>query len=455
MTDTPAPARPSLNKVAVPIVGEFLLGISVAMAGLYLASHTSDAAAGAFGLAQQVQESLAVLFRILAIGLGVMLTQYLGGQRHHDARQTAYAALGASTWVGLLAALWLLVGGPLTLDALNAPAAVRPIAMTYMMLLAPAMVLEVYNLSMASVLRAHLFARESLMVMLVMHGCHLAGAWLLMRGVGDWTGWGLNGYAAAWFFSRLMGLVLHLRLWRLRMGLRPTLAHAWRVPVRGLLPVLRIGLPGAALEFFYRMAFMVSLAATARWGVEALATHSYILQILKYVLLISMSVGWACEIMVGRLVGAGQLALADAIVRKGVRNGLLASGSLALLAAAGAPWLMQLFTRDPSIVVMATTLLWLSVALELGRVFNLVVIGALRAAGDVHFPVLASSASLLLILGAGSYWMGRQWGLVGIWLAYVADECLRGGLMWWRWHRRGWLVHARQTLRQMRQKESA
>jgi hypothetical protein len=54
MTDTPAPVRPSLNKVAVPIVGEFLLGISVAMAGLYLASHTSDAAAGAFGLAQQL-----------------------------------------------------------------------------------------------------------------------------------------------------------------------------------------------------------------------------------------------------------------------------------------------------------------------------------------------------------------------------------------------------------------
>jgi Na+-driven multidrug efflux pump len=360
MTDTPAPVRPSLNKVAVPIVGEFLLGISVAMAGLYLASHTSDAAAGAFGLAQQVQESLAVLFRILAIGLGVVLTQYLGGQRHDDARQTAYAALGASTWIGLLAALWLLVGGQTTLDGLNAPEAVRPIAMTYMMLLAPAMVLEVYNLSMASVLRAHLFARESLFVMFLMHGCHLAGAWLLMRGIGDWPGWGLNGYAAAWFLSRLVGLALHLRFWRLRMGLRPTLAHGWRVPVRVMVPVLRIGLPGAALEFFYRMAFMVSLAATARLGVEALATHSYILQILKYVLLISMSVGWACEIMVGRLVGAGAFSQADALVRKGVRNGLLASGSLALLAAVFSPWLMRVFTRDPSIISMATTLLWLS-----------------------------------------------------------------------------------------------
>ena len=63
--------RPSLNRIAVPIVGEFLLGISVAMAGLFMASHTSDAAAGAFGLTQQVQESLAVIFRVLAIGLGV------------------------------------------------------------------------------------------------------------------------------------------------------------------------------------------------------------------------------------------------------------------------------------------------------------------------------------------------------------------------------------------------
>ena len=104
---------------------------------------------------------------------------------------------------------------------------------------------------------------------------------------------------------------------------------------------------------------------------------------------------------------------------------------------------MRAFTRDPSIVEMATHLLWLSVALELGRVFNLVVIGALRATGDANYPVYASMASLVFILGLGAYWGGRYGGLTGIWLIYIADECLRGLLMWWRWHRRGWLVHAR------------
>jgi Na+-driven multidrug efflux pump len=92
----------------------------------------------------------------------------------------------------------------------------------------------------------------------------------------------------------------------------------------------------------------------------------------------------------------------------------------------------------------------LSVALELGRVFNLIVIGALRATGDVNFPVLGSTASIVFILGLGSWCMSQRWGLNGIWLAYALDECCRGVLMWWRWHRRGWLAHAHQTVRTMR-----
>jgi Na+-driven multidrug efflux pump len=213
-----------------------------------------------------------------------------------------------------------------------------------------------------------------------------------------------------------------------------------------------VGVPGAAVELGYRLGFMVSIAATARLGVSALAAHAYTLQTLKFVLLISLSIGWAVEIMVGRLVGAGRLREADRMVKKGVRNGLLASGALAVLAALSAPWLMQVFTQDPAIIALCQTLLWLSVALELGRVFNLVVNGALRASGDVHYPMFASLGSLVLLLGAGSHWMGQWWGLPGIWLAYIADEATRGLLMWWRWRRGGWWRLARATVRGLRQR---
>lgn len=428
-----------------------MLGLLVAVAGLYLASHTSDAAAGSFGLTQIVLESLSVLFRVLSIGAGVVVGQALGSGRATEVQRSAFAVLGASTWVGGCVALFLLWGHAEILSWLNAPEEVLGQASLYMMCLAPAMVLEAHNLSMAAVLRAHLYARESLRIMVTMHSTHLILAWVLMQGLGDWSGWGLVGYAWAYLGSRVLGLWLHIRFWRLRLALHPHGGHWWRFSWTSIRPILRIGLPGAAVEWGYRLGFMVSVAATAKLGVAALAAHAYTLQILKLVLIGSLSIGWAMEIMVGRLVGAARIREADRMVRKALRNGLLISGSLALMAALASPWLMRVFTSDQSIIDSCQRLLWLSIVLELARVFNLVINGALRASGDAAFPVRASLVSWALILALGSTVMGTWLGLVGIWLAYVADELTRGALMWWRWASGGWHASARASVRALRQ----
>lgn len=447
---TRRPERARLNAIAVPLFGEFLVSMTVSMVGLWLASVTSSAAAGAFGLASQVLETVFVLFRLLAIGLGVVITQALGGGRHDTARRTAVAGLGAGTWIGLFAAACVLLGNQTMLRLLNAPAEVQALAGPFLVLLAPAVLLEAYNLSLAAILRAHLHARDSLRVMLAMHAAHLLLALLLMRGIGPWPGLGLPGYALAMLASRALGLVLHLLLWRHRLQLEARPRDWWQLRPRVLSQVMRIGVPGATVEMVYRLGFMVSLAATAKLGVAALATHSYTLQLLKYVVPVSMAIGWACEIMVGRLTGAGQLHAANALVRKGVRNGLLASGSLTLLTALAAPWLLRLFTSDAEIVHAAQVLLWLSLLLETGRVYNLVLGSALRAADDVLVPAGVSMASMALVMGAGSALLAPTLGLPGIWLAYILDEWLRGLLLLARWLRQGWVPHARRTQRRMR-----
>lgn len=442
--------RPRLNAIAGPILGEFLLGYTVAIIGLWLASHASDGAAGSLGLANQVLETLYVVFRVLAIGMGVVITQLLGGQQADGARTTALSGLAACTWAGLAVVAILLLANDLILDLLNAPDEILPLLSPYLQLLAPAALLDGYNLTMAAILRAHLHVRDSLHVMIVMHCSHLAMAVPLMLGVADWDGLGLYGFAVALLISRAIGLVLHLMLWRRRMKLVPTLRHWWMFQPRALTPVLRIGLPGATGELCYRAAFMISLASVARLGVGALATHSYVLQLLRYVFLISLAIGWACEIMVGRMIGAGHFREAHALVRKSVRNGLLTSGSVAVAAALAAPWLMRMFTKDPAVIHAAQTLLWIAVALETGRVFNLILPGALRATGDANYPAIAGIGSYILVLGLGSYVMGRAFGLVGIFVVYAADEWVRGLLMMARWHWQGWLPHARKAQRGVR-----
>jgi putative MATE family efflux protein len=446
------PQRPRITPIAGPILGEFLIGISVTMAALWMASQISDAAAGAFGMSQQVLESLFVLFRVLALGVGVTITQALGGRRAEAARRTALVGLGGCTWAGAVAALWLLFFSDWTLAVLNAPPSVAALAGQYMPLLAVAALLESYNLVMASILRAHLHARDTLFVMIVMHATHLALAFPLMvgLGIGNFDGLGLPGNAVALTLSRAIGLVLHLWLWRRRMNLVPGQHDWWRCPARALMPVLRIGVPGASLDIAYRIAFMMSLSAAAKLGVAALATQAYVLQTLRYVLLVSLAIGWACEIMVGHLVGSGEFRMAHQLVRKGLRNGMLASGAMALVAAASAPWLMRAFTRDPAVIHAAQTLLWISFALETGRVANIVVLGALRSTGDVIFPVSAAITSIVLVLGFGSVVLGQHMGLVGIWIAYAADEWIRSALMRWRWETHGWVAHAREIHQRLR-----
>ena len=439
-----------LNPIAGPILGEFLLGMTVAMVGLWLASHESDAEAAAFGLGQQLLEAFNVFLRVVAIGVGVVVTQALGGGLQEAVRRTSLASLAAGSWIGLGVLVLVALNPAGILRWLNAPADVLPLATPLLLALVLVMPLEAYNLAMAAVLRAHLRAKETLRVMLIMHATHLVLAVILMRGLGTWEGLGIIGFAPALFLSRVWGLVLHLRLWREELDIAPTPRDFWRAPSTVIAPLLRNGLPGAGMEMAYRIGFMVSLATTAKLGTVALATHSYTLQLLKYVLLISLSIGWAVEIMVGRLVGAGEFRQGDQLVKKALRNGWIASGGLALLAALLAPWLMRIFTRDPQVIELARTLLFLSILLETGRVLNLLLNGALRATGDARFPALVSAVVMLVVMGGGSPWMGQWLGLPGIWLIYALDEWVRGLALLIRWRWRGWLSHARSSQQSLR-----
>jgi putative MATE family efflux protein len=451
MHAAPSPPRPSLIGLTWPLLAELVLGLVVGLAGLWLASRMSDTASGAFALSNHVQAAFFLLFRIISMGVSVVISQNLGAGNRAGADETARASLGASTWLGLGAGLSVAVFATPMLGLLNAPADVMPLAGPYLQVLALALALDAFNASMGAVMRAHMHTRDTLLNMVAMHSLHLAICWPLMSGVGPLPALGLAGFAVAAALSRAFGVAFHLWLWRWRLQLVPHAHDWWRMRWNHLGPVLHIGLPGAAENVAYRLALLVTVALVARMGADALAVHSYTLQVMYFILVFGLAVGFASEILVGHLVGAGRLHEAHRLVRKSVRWGLLVSTGVSLTAALTAPWLLQLFTRDPRIIEQATTLLWIAVLLEPGRTFNLIVINALRATGDARFPGAAGAASMIFVMAGGAWLLGvvLDMGLVGVWIAYTADEWVRGLTMCARWWCRGWVPAARATHRRV------
>lgn len=436
--------QPALLSVAWPLMAELILGFGVGFVGMWLVSQTSDTASAAFGLANHVQGAFFLLFRIISMGVGVVVTQSLGANNRTDANRTALASLGASTWLGLGSALVLFVATDLLLNAMQASAEVATLARPYLQLLALALFLDAFNASMAAVMRAHLRTRETMLNILSMHALHIALCFPLMRGWGPIPPLGMAGFAVALAISRAWGLGVHLWLWRVSLQLRPTWHDFTSIQLATLRSSLAIGLPGAAEAIAYRIAVLASVTVVSGMGTTALATQGYAMQIMNVIVLSTVALGFAGEILVGHLVGAGQLRQSLHLVRKTLLWGLGISFCVALLAALSARWTLALFTHDPAIIQLATRLLWINVLLEPGRTCNIVIITALRAAGDAKFPVMAGAASMLIVMGFGAWFLGAYWGmgLVGVWIAYTLDEWVRGGMMALRWFRLGWLQHA-------------
>jgi putative MATE family efflux protein len=383
------------------------------------------------------------------LGVSVVITQNLGAANRSGADATARAALGASSWMGLIVAVLVVFGAGGMLTMLQAPPDVLALGKPYLQVLAFGLALDAFNASMAAVMRAHMHTRDTMLTIFVMHAVHLLLCLPLMRGWGSVPGLGMLGFALALGMSRAVGLTIHLLLWRWRLALVPRARDWWQLHGHTLQPVLHIGLPGAAENMAYRMAMLVSVSVVAGMGAQALATQTYSFQLMNLIVLFSASLGFACEILIGHLIGAGKLQEANRLLRKTMVWGLGASFCIALMAAATAPWTLGVFTQDAQIISMATTLLWITVLLEPGRTCNVVIINALRATGDARFPVLAGAVSMLLVMAGGSWLLGVYFklGLVGVWIAYAADEWLRGLTMAARWFGRGWVPAARRVRR--------
>ncbi|MFN0183774.1 MAG: MATE family efflux transporter [Aquabacterium sp.] len=441
-----APSPPRLLTIAAPLYAELVLTIAVGLAGTALAARQSDAAAAGFAMAHHVLALLMLLFRVVGAGISVVVAQALGARRPDQADAVARACVGAASWFGGGAAVLALAGAAPLLGLLNTPPEVLAHALPLLRQLAPVLLLDAWFACGASVLRAHLLVRQTLVLIRAMQGLHLGLALALMPDLG------LGGYTVALAISRVAGLAALAWVAANRLGLRLRLADLLQWRGATLAPVLRIGAPGAAENLGWRLAYLASLAAVGRLGAAALAVQAYVNQMAHLVLLSALAGALAAEVLVGHHIGAGRLRDADRLVRRTLTACLaLAAVAALVVALAGLP-LMRLFTADPALATAAAALLWWLLPLETGRTFNLVVINALRAAGDARFPVLAGAASMLLVLAGGSWLLGVHLGLglAGVWLAYAADEWLRGLIMWWRWRGLHWVPHARAARRRLR-----
>ncbi|WP_053405391.1 MATE family efflux transporter [Persicobacter sp. CCB-QB2] len=426
-----------LWKITWPLFLEILLFIMMGNADTLMLSQYADDAVAAVGVSNQVLNLLVIMFGFVTTGTAILVANALGAQREEKARDIITVSFWANGLFGLIISLVMGLLGWQIMQWMNLEAAVLEQAAQYTQWVGGFLVVQALVMTVSASLRAHGFTKDSMMITLGMNIINVIGNYILVFGPWGLPSYGVMGVAFSTTFSRILGMIVGLVYLQYKLK-RPI--KRWSkitAPTKYLKELLRIGLPSAGEHLTYDATQMAVTYIITFMGTAALTTKVYATNIVMFIFLSAIAIGQGTQILVGYKMGSKAFKSA---YQQGIQSLKIAIG-ISFLAAIVvyifADPILAIFTQDPEITVVAKQILLLSILMEPGRAFNLVMGNALRAKGDVRYPMYLAMASMWGVAVVFSYvfGLGFGWGLIGCWLAFAMDEWLRGVLMLIRWNK--------------------
>lgn len=427
----------TLLSLAIPIFIEQLLFSLLMIADTIILSRVSDQAAGAVGACNQVISFTNLVFNIVCVGASVLISQYIGAK---DRQSTQKAMIGSYTMVGglgVLCSILLFFLGKSILGLIGVTEGLMGYAATYMKIFGGLIFMQALLNISTTIMRVHGFAKETLAITASMNILNVTTVSILIFGFHM----GVEGAAIATSFSRGAAMVAALLFVWKKILEKEALSYIRNFPKEIMGKLLSVGLPSALENISYNLSQIVVTSIIFRnLGETAYITRSYTLQIIIIFMTMTMAIGQANQILVGRKVGEGDIEGAYHTGLKNFRVAFLISIGYSIILFFFGGIFIRLFTVDPEIIKLSAMVLMVDAILEPGRTFNIVIISGLKGAGDVIFPVIMAIIFMWGVAASGSYLFGvvLAFGLPGIWAAMALDEWARGFIMLLRWRSKKW-----------------
>lgn len=375
----------------------------------------------------------------IAVGAGVVVSQFLGARDRQGAHISVHTSLALATILGAI----LTVGGIAIsrnlLTAMNTPAEVLEDAVTYMQLYFGGVLFSVvYNMA-AGILNAAGNSRRSLLYLGCASGTNILLDLIMIAGLKM----GVAGAAIATDISQLVSCVLSLRfLMRVDADYRVT-AREVRVDRKMAAKIIRVGLPTGIQNMVISLSNILVQASVNGYGAAAMAGFAAYMKVDGFNILPIMSFSMAATTFVGQNFGAGQIdrvkkALWVTMALSFVYT--VITGTLLLLAQDP---IMHLFTGDETVVAFGQQAMhyfcpfyWL-----LGILHGLA--GTVRGTGKSVPPMVVLLVSLCLFRIVWiRFALSAFQGIDGVFILYPVSWALGAVLMILYTWRGNWLTAA-------------
>lgn len=436
--------RKGLGKLVVPIFIETLLIMMLGAIDTIMLSQYSDNSVAAVGVVNQLVMFAFLIFEVINIGTSVLCSQYLGARLEKKMVQVVGVSLLLNLVFGLLVSAILHFGAEPLLHIMGLRPSLMGDGVNYMRIVGAFAFFQAMSLTISASLRSVNKAIYPMMVTVLVNIMNIIGNYTLIFGKFGFPEMEVEGAAISTAFARGVSmLILFVILFKKHIKTFP-LSYFKPFPFIELRNLLKIGLPSAGENMSYSFSQVVLTYFINMLGNEALATRTYVVNIVMFVYLFAIAMAQGGAITIGHLVGQKKIRAAYLLGKYVMRWSIFVSLSLSCLWALGGPWIFDMLTDNETIVQLGIHILFVDIILEVGRAVNIYATNALRSAGDVNYPfyvgvVVQWSVAVGLGYLLGIHW---AWGLIGMWCAFLLDENIRAVIFIHRWNSMKWAKKA-------------
>lgn len=432
--------KKSLFSITIPIFLELLLVTVVGNIDTIMLGRFSDIAVGSVGGMSQVLLIQNTILSFICLGTTILMAQFIGARNDKSTKEVIAVSVIMNIFVGLILGFIYFIAWEWILIKIKLPLALREIGMNYFKMVGGLCVFQAISLTNGAILKSYGNTKPMLFVNIGVNLINIVGNGMFIFG---WFGapiLGVTGVGLSTIFSRFLGAIVSYKV--MITFCEFTFKDLKKFTFEKVKQILSIGIPTAGEHLTWSLTQVVILSMVNTMGTIEITARTYLALISSFIMIFSIALGHGTAIQVGQLVGAGEKEKAyDQCLRSLVLS-FIAATVLSIIVYLLRYQIMEFFTKDMDVVKATAKVFPWIIFIETGRTFNIVVINALHAAGDIKFPMLMGCLVMVGVAAPLSWILGikLEWALVGIWIANGTDEWIRGFAMLWRWRTKKWLT---------------
>jgi putative MATE family efflux protein len=400
-------------KLALPALGALAAEPLYVLVDTAIVGHLGTTQLASLAIAATVLSTAFTIFNFLTYGTTAHVSRLHGAGRDTDAAALGSQALWLALGIGLFLMLLIEATAPFAATLMGAKGEVHDGAVTYLRIAALGGPLFMLASAGQGFLRGMSDLKTPLLILVAAHTVNAILEVVFVYGFD----WGLKGSAWGTVIAQLGMALAFVAVQRARGFERPHLAK--------MRPLARIGSEIAVRTTALTASFLVGSAVLARIGEAPLGAHQIAFQLWVFLALVLDAIAIAGQVMVGRMLGAGDATSAREAATRMIGWSVVVGGVFAVIFLALGDAVPRLFTSDPAVIHNAHEI-WPLFALMMpvnGAVFAHD--GILIGAGDTRFLMwgMLLAAAVYIPLALLALW--EDWGILGVWWGLLALIAVR------------------------------